>query len=403
MDLPAGVISISTPVRSSSGSSSSSGSAGSAQRLAVVADRGGAARVLVDEPQPPAAAGEELLGELLEVGCSGRERLLERLADLTVRVAHEGLELAQRRLEIGALALELLDVRERLVVLGLRERVDRAELLAPAGEPLDPGLQVVDLLVRERLGGRRGLEAQQACEPRELVAGVGGLVAQPLRSDLGAHQRLAVLAQRPLGLRLAGGAVAQALGVALACAAVGGQLGLERLDAVGHRAGDAVQRGGETLGDGDERAVGRGAVAQHRDLAGAQLALAGGALGDAALGGQLALELCAAHGGGALLRRLAALLDEPAGAAGVLLRGGPLAVGVAQRSVGGLAGAVGLGDRLARALGGGARRVLATDGGLGRRDELVAAVALGQDALLAALGGLPELARPRRSTRGPRA
>ena len=147
MDLPAGVISISTPVRSSSGSELV---LGLGQRLAVVADRAGA-RVLVDEPEPPAAAGEELLGELLEVGRSGRERLLERLADLTVGVAHEGLELAQRRLEIGALALELLDVRERLVVLGLRERVDRAELLAPAGEPLDPGLQIVDLLVRERL------------------------------------------------------------------------------------------------------------------------------------------------------------------------------------------------------------------------------------------------------------
>ncbi len=160
---------------------------------------------------------------------------------------------------------------------------------------------------------------------------------------------------------------------------------------------------GETLGDRDERAVGRGAVAQHRDLAGAQLALAGGALGDAALGGQLALELCAADGRGALLRRLAALLDEPAGAAGVLLRGGPLAVGVAQRAVGGLAGAVGRGDRLARALGGGARRVLAPDGGLGRRDELVAAVALRPGRAPRRPRRPAGARRPRRSTRGPRA
>src|SRR3954464_12059376 len=115
-------------------------------------------------------------------------------------------------------------------------------------------------------GGGVGGEPQQAREPLELVAGLGRLVAQPLRTHLGPHQGVTVLAQLALGLRLAGGAAAQALRIALARTAVGGQLRLERLDPVCHRPGDRIQRGGETLGDRDEGAVGGGAVAQHRDL-----------------------------------------------------------------------------------------------------------------------------------------
>src|SRR3712207_7627339 len=40
-------------------------------------------------------------------------------------------------LEVLALGLELLDVRERVLVLLLGQRVDRAELLAPALQALD--------------------------------------------------------------------------------------------------------------------------------------------------------------------------------------------------------------------------------------------------------------------------
>ncbi len=49
----------------------------------------------------------------------------------------QALELRQRGLEVLALGLELLHVRDGLVVLLLRQRVHRAELLAPPREPLD--------------------------------------------------------------------------------------------------------------------------------------------------------------------------------------------------------------------------------------------------------------------------
>ena len=60
-------------------------------------------------------------------------------------------------------------------------------------------------------------------------------------------------------------------------------------------------------------------------------AVLGGAVGDAPLGRELALDLGAADGGGALLRRGAALLDQPGGAALGLGGGGALAVGLAAR------------------------------------------------------------------------
>ena len=144
------MISISTPSRSSSGApraprASSAPSCAARRRRLVVGDRrrltAEHARrpvALGDEAQATAAAGEQLAGQLLEVACGGLEGLLERLADLAVGVGDQLLELAQRRLEIGALALELLDVLDRLGVLLLRERVDRAELLAAPRESLDP-------------------------------------------------------------------------------------------------------------------------------------------------------------------------------------------------------------------------------------------------------------------------
>ena len=96
------------------------------------------------------------------------------------------LQLAQRGLEVVALGLELLDVRERLVVLLLGQRVDRAELLAPAREALDARAQLLGLL-----GARAPRSAGSAGEPEplgeraELLVGLGGLVAHLLRADLG--------------------------------------------------------------------------------------------------------------------------------------------------------------------------------------------------------------------------
>src|SRR5439155_14099551 len=94
-------------------------------------------------------------------------------------------------------------------------------------------------------------------------------------------------------------------------------------------------------------------------------ALAGGALGGATLGGELALDLRASHGGRALVRRLAALLDEPGGPAQLLGGAGALAPGLAQRALGALAGRVGLGDGADGLVEGGDGRVLGLHRALG--------------------------------------
>ena len=65
--------------------------------------------------------------------------------------------------------LELLDVRDRLVVLALGERVDGAELLAAASQALDPGLEVGAGDVVERFLGGLGLEAELRRQPAELA------------------------------------------------------------------------------------------------------------------------------------------------------------------------------------------------------------------------------------------
>ena len=173
-----------------------------------------------------------------------------------------------------------------------------------------------------------------------------------------------MLAQPPLGLCLAGRARAQPLGQPLARGAVGGELGLERLDAVGDRGGDVGERRLQTLRGRDERLVGGDQLAQQGDLAAACLALPGSALGHPPLGRELALELRAAHRRRALLRRLAALLDEPPGAPCVLLRGGAGTVCVAQGAIRGLPQPVDLRDPCAGLLGGDARGVLPAGGAL---------------------------------------
>src|SRR5207245_2019446 len=133
----------------------------------------------------------------------------------------ELLELAQRGLEVLALMLELLDVRERLVVLRLGKRVDRAELLAAALEALDAQGQLRGLLGIERLFGGLRLEAEALGEALELVALLGGGVARLLGADLGGGDRLAALAQAGLELGLLAGAGAQGLGDGVGLGAVG--------------------------------------------------------------------------------------------------------------------------------------------------------------------------------------
>src|SRR3712207_3382833 len=136
------------------------------------AEDGTGAGVLPHEPEPAAATREELGGELLEVLGGGGERLLERLADPAVGVPDQALQLAHRGLEVFALALELLDVGNCLLVLALGARVDRPELLAAAAQPLDPPLEVgAPVLAQGRLC-RLGLEPELDRQPPEVASGV---------------------------------------------------------------------------------------------------------------------------------------------------------------------------------------------------------------------------------------
>ena len=80
--------------------------------------------------------------------------------------------------------LELLDVLDRLGVLLLGERVDGAELLAPARQPLDPRGEVGLLRLGQRLLGGLGLEAELGGEPPQLRPRLGAGVTGLLRADL---------------------------------------------------------------------------------------------------------------------------------------------------------------------------------------------------------------------------
>ena len=153
--------------------------------------------LFADQPQAPRAAGEHVAGQLFEVARGRLEGLLEGLLDLAIGVADDRAQLAQSRLQVGATPLHLLDVLDRLGVLLLRERVDRPELFAPAGQPLDARAQRGDLLfapARSGVGAGRRLrprlarlgQAQALGDRLELELGLARLVAQSLCGDLGA-------------------------------------------------------------------------------------------------------------------------------------------------------------------------------------------------------------------------
>ena len=105
--------------------------------------------------------------------------------DLAVGLADQALELGEGGLEVGALRLEALDVLERLLVLALGERVDGPELLAPAREALELGLDLGPLLVAERLLGGPELAAEGRAQLRQLRRGLGTAVAEVGEPDLG--------------------------------------------------------------------------------------------------------------------------------------------------------------------------------------------------------------------------
>ena len=165
--------------------------------------------------------------------------------------------------------LELLDVLERLLVLVLRERVDRADLLAAALQPLDAGLELRALGLGERLGGRLGLEAEPLGEAAELRrASRGASRACWARTSPRVTSSPRCLQPR-VDLRLAGGAGAQLAGQPLAGRAVGLQLGAERLGLRGDRAAGVLERGREPLRGGRSAASRASAGLVERDPAGA--------------------------------------------------------------------------------------------------------------------------------------
>ena len=130
------------------------------------------------------------------------------------------------------------------------------ELLAPAGQALDPRLQRLALLARP--APRRGLggELEPLREPGQL-----GLRPRPRWSRAcWAATSATVTAsprsrRRPWSVGLAVGEGAQLAGQALAGRAVGAQLGLQRGDALADRRLDRLQRGDEPLGGRAERSA----------------------------------------------------------------------------------------------------------------------------------------------------
>ena len=288
-------------------------------------------------------------------------------------------------------------MRDGLVVLLLRERVHRAELLAPARQALDAAGQLGARLVGKRLvraapppaSPRRTRARRPAGRARPRL---GSGVAELLGAHLGGGHALARAAQPRLDLGLLAGAPAQLGSGGLAARLVGLELGDELLAARPHGGLRRLERSGRALGGRGQLAVALHAPAQPLDPAGPLGALAGGLLGEPALGPQLGRQLGLAHGGRALVGRLAAALDHPLGPAHRLGGLVEVAHGGAHHALGPLALGVRVGHGARGRLGGGSGLGLAACGALGGGDQLVAAVALLEHALLAARRRLAQLA-----------
>src|SRR5262249_55091806 len=126
------------------------------------------ALLVLGQPQPALAAGEERRRHLGEVALDRREGLGEPPLDRLRQVARELLELLRARLEVGALAGELVEPFLLGLVLLAGERVHLAELLAAALDALEPRRQLVAVAGILRLGPGR-LQAT----PRLVALGVG--------------------------------------------------------------------------------------------------------------------------------------------------------------------------------------------------------------------------------------
>ena len=100
--------------------------------------RGRGALTRRSRPEPPGNR-RSMTSSKLRAAASNVSSKLSRMRRSVSRIRPP--QLGQRGLEVLALRLELLDVRERLLVLALGQRVDRAEALAAALEPLEPRLR----------------------------------------------------------------------------------------------------------------------------------------------------------------------------------------------------------------------------------------------------------------------
>ena len=231
--------------------------------------------------------------DLGEVALHLGVRLVEALGDRGGEVADQPAQLAQRPLEVGDLLAGLVVAAPRLLVLLLGERVDRAELLAAALEPLDlvrergllVGRQRLDALDRRRAGALGDL-GPAAHELAEALLGVRALDLER-RDAAGDGARVALQHLLALGAgRHGGGQLAGAALEALQRGALGHP---QHLDALGgarqarrwRPAGSPPARRWRRPGPGPRRAAARGRVGRLR----VAVAVGAAAVGALARGG----------------------------------------------------------------------------------------------------------------------
>src|SRR5436853_4527862 len=272
------------------------------------------------EPQATATPRKQMRHDVLEVPRGRLERLVEGLPDTAIRLADQAAELRHRRLEVRALGLEVLDVRDRLLVLLRRERVHRTELLAPARDPLDAALELGSALVVEALvegpdRGVGGIEPELAGDRAALALRLGGRVARLLRADLGRGHGLRGLAEAGLDLGLVARAGPQLGGRRLAALFVCGELALRGLAALGYSLERGAHGPGAPFGGPRKLRLRRGPPPQRLDPARTVRPSASGLLRELALGAQLGDYLRPPDGVGAVAGAPGAALDHPLGPA----------------------------------------------------------------------------------------
>ena len=221
VDLPAGVTSISTPASGCSSSVALRPPAPRRRASGSLAADTGAGPLRLHEPQPAAAAREQVLHDLLEVLRGRLEGLLERLADAPVGLLDQALELRQRGLEVLALVSSSSTCATASSYSCLASGFTGPSCSRRRASAR-PSPQLLALLVGQRLGRGLGARARawpaisvssrsaSAAESRTCCAGTSACVTASLaclqpRLDLGLLLRArAQLGGGPLAGRRAG-------------------------------------------------------------------------------------------------------------------------------------------------------------------------------------------------------